>query len=210
MRFFVAAGTGATGSTGSQMIDANTLTFTTNTPDAIKLRVSSGASGAVVNIDSSGAGAGGTGAQGVTGPPAVLPAAMYTMRQDVETWYRDGNILPYFTMINQPADGSIQMFDRSLAIFKSGNYLINMSVATNGTEGIPNLHLIVEDANGKRDIDVLNFMPNGMTAAPVILPITVNDPKKPAMAYWQIQGAGAGIRVPKNPPQGDLSIVKIG
>jgi hypothetical protein len=133
----------------------------------------------------------------------LIPAAQYSMRTSSAT-YGDGNLLPYQNLIYQPPDGSIQMMDRTLKIDKDGNYLFNMTLATNGTSNIPNIHLIVNDANGRRDIDLVNVMPQGMTSGSVVIPI-----KGPATAFYQVQGANASVTVPGNQPQGQLTIVKI-
>jgi hypothetical protein len=147
---------------------------------------------------------------GVTGAaPPALSAAQYAMRTGADT-YNDGNYLPYQTLITQPGDGSIQMMDRTLAIRDSGNYQINISLTSNGTTNIPNIHAIIDDYSGKnkaaltRDIDIINVLNNGMTSTSLIIPIS-----GPGNVRFQVQGANAQVKVPANQPQGQLSIIKI-
>jgi hypothetical protein len=96
-----------------------------------------------------------------------------------------------------------------MVLTQTGNYLFNMSVATNGTSAIPNIHMIIEDANGKRDIDLVNVMPTGMKSASMVVPLTTTN-TTPARVAFQIQGYGAEIKIPGNQPQGQLSVVKVG
>jgi hypothetical protein len=225
MRFFVAAGTGATGSSGTQIVDSNTLTFTTNTPGAIKLSVATGVSGAVINIDSTGAGTGGTGVAGATGAPAQLIWAQYQIMANSAGTHVDApNFINFNSTIADAADGSIvrtnggsssQMSSKNIQITKSGNYLVSFTVATNGTGAIPDIAYEVTDANGTRTIPFLNVMPAGGTSGTVTVPITVNNSSSPATLGLKVVNAAnmpptpSWISLPGAQPQGALSIVKI-
>jgi hypothetical protein len=147
---------------------------------------------------------------GTTGAaPPKLSAAQYAMRMGADT-YNDGGILPYQTLITQPDDGSIQMLDRTLAIRDSGNYQINISLTSNGTTNIPNIHALIDDYSGpnttlkRRDIDIINVLDKGMTSTALIIAIA-----GPGRVQFQVQGSGAQIKFPGNQPQGQLSIIKI-
>jgi hypothetical protein len=189
------------GGTGAVVRNLESIFFATRTPEKIKIQLDqvSSPTGAAVWIDD---------AASVAEKPFTLAAAQYAIRMNADT-YKDTSYLPYNSLIQQPADGSIQVSDRTLVLTKTGNYLFNMSLATNGTSAIPNIHLIINDANGKRDIDLVNVMPTGMTAASIVVPITTNS-TTPAKVNFQVQGFGAEIKIPGNQPQGQLSIVKVG
>ncbi len=186
---------------GASVFNGKSLYFATRTPKQIKVEVGQAATGSmVVYIDA---------APPTAGEPVALSAAQYGMNNKDTAPYAKGAALPYFTMINQPADGSIQMADRSLSIKNSGNYLINYSVTTNGTKGVPNLQAVVEDANGTRTIELINVMPQGMTSGSLVLPITT-DGKTNAKVTIKVSGQdGSSITIPTNPPNGQLSITKI-
>jgi hypothetical protein len=168
-----------------------------------------GVSGAVITIDTTGGGIGSAGTTGATGAPAKLISAQYFIRAGNGGDYGDGTLLPYFGVHQEPPpdpNGTkpIWMDDRTMVLRDSGNYLVNFSVASNGTKGIPNIHMIVTDANGRKDYDFMNVMPQGMTSGAMLLPIS-----GPGRVQFQIQGSGASVTIPPNPPMGELSIVKI-
>ncbi len=103
------------GGTGTTIYSSENLFFATRTPDRIKLSIGpSTPTGAVVWIDAT---------SPATGAPVALSAAQYGMSNTDTAPYAKGTALPYFTLISQPADGSIQMADRSLAIKNS--YTLN-------------------------------------------------------------------------------------
>ena len=209
--------TGATGPTGAdgskfkfsvnpgylaagnaQAVDnGQAIYFATRTPDKLKVTIEkSDPTGAAVWLDSI--------VPSPTGAPVVLPAATYAMRTGAET-IKDTNILPYQTLIKQPSDGSIQMDDRTLVLTNSGNYLISFSLSCIGTNGVPNIHVILDDAAGHTDVDAVNVLQNSMVSATVALPV-----QGPGRLQIQLQGSGAEAKTPGNQPQGLLSVVKIG
>lgn len=200
MKFDVNPGFNAVGNGGSVYNDKS-LYFATRTPKQIKVEVAKASpTDMVVYIDA---------APPATGEPVALSAAQYAMNNKDTSPYEKGAALPYFTMISQPADGSIQMMDRSLSIKNSGNYLINYSVTTNGTKGVPNLQAVIEDSKGTRTIELINVMPQGMTSGSLIVPITT-DGTTNAKVTIKVSGQdGSAISIPTNPPNGQLSITKI-
>jgi hypothetical protein len=172
------------------------------------MSVGTGATGAVINIDASGV----TGS-GITGPPAKLLSAQYFIRAGNGGDYGDRSVLPYFGVHQEPPDDPvptstnpkpIKMDDRVLVLRDSGNYLVNFSVASNGTKGVPNIHILVDDASGSKDYDFLNVMPQGMTSGAMLLPIN-----GPGRVRFMVQGSGASVTIPPNAPMGELSVVKI-
>ncbi len=174
----------------------------TRTPDRLKVTIEkSDPTGAAVWIDA---------VTESTGVPVALQAAQYAMRTSGGK-YSENTILPYQTLIQQPDDGSIQMDDRTLVIENSGNYLINMSVTSIDTTGVPNIHAVVDDNGGSngtarhRDIDMINVLSTGMCSSSLLVPI-----QGPGRLYLQVQGTNTpSFTTPGNAPQGQLSITKI-
>lgn len=222
----IAGPTGATGSTGATGADGSNykfsvnpgylaggdgqyvsnneaIYFSTRTPEKLKVTIEKAdPSGVAVWLDAVSAGS--------TGAPIALPAAQYAMRTGGDK-YGENVLLPYQTLIQQPDDGSIQMDDRTVVVKNSGNYQVNFSVTSNGTTGVPNIHIIVDDSGGTngaarhRDIDVINVLNQGMTSSSLIFPLT-----GPGRIALQVQGRETpSFSTPPNPPQGQLSIIKI-
>jgi hypothetical protein len=214
--FNVSYGIGATGVNVPVKMN-DTVYFATDTPKNVKLNVANGATGTVVTIGVTGVGVGSTGAAGVTGPPAKLTAAQYTIRNSGLVTIDDGQNLVYHTTIQEPADGSIKIArtsdkttDGAITLTQSGNYLLNFSFTSKGTSGIPNISAVIDDAGSPshREIDILNVLSNGMTSSSLILPIT-----GPGKIQLQLRGKQSGslnqFNIAENPPQGSLSITKI-
>jgi hypothetical protein len=168
------------------------------------MSVVTGASGAFVTVDAT------QGVKGATGAPAQLVSAQYYMTAGSGGDYGDKSYIPYFGVHQEPPNDStgtksIRMDDRTLVLRDSGNYLINFSLASNGTNGIPNIHILVDDATGSKDYNFINVMPQGMTSGAMVVPIS-----GPGRIRFQVQGSGATVKVPSNAPMGELSVVKIG
>ncbi len=200
--FNVNPGFNASGN-GNVVNNAQSLFFATRTPNQIKVEVGQVSPGnMVVYIDSLGSGSGATGA---TGAPAPLTAAQFNMKSSGQgSTINDKQNIPYTNAVYQPDQKITVSSDGTVNLKESGNYMFNFSVATNGTSAVPNIHVIVNDANGTRDIDFINVMPNGQTNGSLILPIS-----GPGKVAFQVQGQGAQIKIPGAQPQGELSVVKI-
>ncbi len=178
--------------------DKEAVYLATRTPDRLKISIGSQAADPKNNAP--------TGAAIYLDVPPLISAQYYIPAGNGGE-YKDKTNLPYFGVHQEPtgdSKGAISMDDRTLVLRDSGNYLVNFSVATNGTTGVPNLHVIVTDDTGTKDYNYMNFMPQGMTSGSMLLPI-----KGTGRVQFQIQGDNASIKVPTNPPMGELSVVKI-
>ncbi len=87
---------------------------------------------------------------------------------------------------------------------KKGTYLFNFTLSNNGTTKVPNIHVIVTDANGTREYDYVNVMNNSTTSGSIFLNTTAN-----ANVKFQVQGQDAKISLPGMSPQGELSVVRL-